>query len=429
MVSSRASGCAEQLFHKTAQLSLPVLTNIILKRSNTFEGFESLGSSHGSKNSNRSIGTKGTNRVRGVKGTKDIKDTKGTETSVLALHPLDSLHANQQGMAILMAMLTLALVATLAAGVLWQQWRTQEEESTSRYEAQAGWLLGAALDWARIILNEDAKASSTDNKTEPWSIPLQETQLSSFLAASNSGVTNSSAADGSGGINDTQAEQIFISGRITDLQSRLNIFNLYNSGQISAPDLNAFTQLFTLLGLSESELNLLVQAASAANQNVPLASKTIGPQRIEQLSWAGVSPQTVVTIAPYVTWLPVRTAVNLNTAPPQVLSASFTGLSLSSAQKLTQARDAQPWATLDDATRAITASAPSAMAGGLNVNSSQFALNSSYFQVFGKLRFDSLVFTERSVLQRSNQQTLILWRERRATGAEPGCFSTIEPPC
>jgi hypothetical protein len=225
MVSSRASGCAEQLFHKTAQLSLPVLTNIILKRSNTFEGFESLGSSHGSKNSNRSIGTKGTNRVRGVKGTKDIKDTKGTETSVLALHPLDSLHANQQGMAILMAMLTLALVATLAAGVLWQQWRTQEEESTSRYEAQAGWLLGAALDWARIILNEDAKASSTDNKTEPWSIPLQETQLSSFLAASNSGVTNSSAVDGSGGINDTQAEQIFISGSITDLLSRLNIFN------------------------------------------------------------------------------------------------------------------------------------------------------------------------------------------------------------
>ena len=154
-----------------------------------------------------------------------------------------------------MAMLTLALVATLAAGVLWQQWRTQEEESTSRYEAQASWLLGSALDWARIILNEDAKASNTDNKTEPWSIPLQETQLSSFLAASNSGVTNSSAEDGVGGINDTQAEQIYISGRITDLQSRLNIFNLYNAGQISAPDLNAFTQLFKLLGLSDSELN------------------------------------------------------------------------------------------------------------------------------------------------------------------------------
>jgi len=332
-------------------------------------------------------------------------------------------------MAILMAMLTLALVATLAAGVLWQQWRTQEEESTSRYEAQASWLLGSALDWARIILNEDAKASNTDNKTEPWSIPLQETQLSSFLAASNSGVTNSGAEGGTGGINDTQAEQIYISGRITDLQSRLNIFNLYNAGQISAPDLNAFTQLFKLLGVSDSELNLLVQAAGAAAKNTQTPPKTIGPQRIEQLTWSGLSPQSVATLAPYVTWLPVRTAVNLNTAPAQVLSASFTGLSLSSAQKLAQARDAQPWTSMEDATRAITASAPSATGVALSATNSQFALNSSYFQVFGKLRFDSLVFTERSVLQRSNQQTLILWRERRAPGAEPGCFSTIEPPC
>ena len=106
-----------------------------------------------------------------------------------------------------MAMLTVALVATLAVGVLWQQWRAQEEESTSRYEEQASWLLGSALDWARVILSEDAKASNTDNKTEPWSIPLQETQLSSFLSASNSGVNNDSGY-GSGGVNDTQAEEI-----------------------------------------------------------------------------------------------------------------------------------------------------------------------------------------------------------------------------
>ena len=343
---------------------------------------------------------------------------------------------SEKGMAILMAMLTLALVSTLAAGVLWQQWRAQEEETSSRYEEQATWLLGAALDWARVILTEDSKASNTDNKTEPWSIPLQETQLSSFLAASSSGVTNN--AYDSVGINEAQAERIYISGRITDLQSRLNVFNLYNAGQVSTPDLNAWTQLFTLLGLPQSELNRLVlgMGAMSSNSNTPnqpnqpnQLAQFATPQRIEQLSWLGLSAQTLSTISPFVTWLPVRTPLNLNTAPPQVLAASFKDLSLSNAQKLALTRDAQPWNTLEDATNALNAVTKGGAMGGGSLNSAQFALNSNYFQVFGRLRFDDLVFTERTVLQRANQQTLILWRERRAAGAEPGCFSTIEPPC
>jgi len=352
----------------------------------------------------------------------------------------------ERGMAILMAMLTLALVAMLAAGVLWQQWRVQELETTSRAQQQASLLLGAALDWARVILNEDARASNMDNKTEPWSIPLQETQLSAFLAASNASSPSSSATGAQSGSNsglgyadgvdDAQAEHVYLSGRITDLQSRLNLFNLANSGQISKPDLAAFSQLFEILGLSSTELNLLTQNAigmqslgsnASANDASPITS-ILTPQRTEQLAWLGISPQTIATLSPFVTWLPSRTSVNLNTAPPQVLAASFAGLSLSSAQKLVQTRDLQPWSTLEAAGNAINAASSNNPFSG-PLSASQFSLGSNYFQVIGRIRYDSLVFTERSVLQRNNQQTLILWRERRAAGAEPGCFSTIEPPC
>ena len=41
----------------------------------------------------------------------------------------------------------------------------------------------------------------------------------------------------------------FISGRIIDLQSRLNITNLVENGKVSLPALNQFTKLFDLLGL------------------------------------------------------------------------------------------------------------------------------------------------------------------------------------
>jgi len=345
----------------------------------------------------------------------------------------------QAGMAILMAMLTLSLVSMLAAGLLWQQWRVTELEETSRYEQQASLLLGASLDWARVILSEDAKASNTDNKTEPWSIPLQETQLSTFIAANNTSDSSSAAMDTESilqrGIDDAQAEQIFLSGRITDLQSRLNTFNLLNSGQISKSDLAAFTKLFEILGLPSSELELMIQSVlstdTQGNPNKSILNSitpVLTPQRTEQLAWLGMKSQTIAALSPYVIWLPTRTSVNLNPAPPQVIAASFDGLTLSNAQKLTQQRDSQPWSSLEAAGNDIRA-ADSNHSFTTPLSTTQFSLSSNYFQVIGRIRYDSLVFTERSVLQRNNQQTLILWRERRAAGAEPGCFSTIEPPC
>ena len=71
---------------------------------------------------------------------------------------------NQQGAALLMAMLTVALVATLAAAGLWLQWRSIEVEATERQRAQAHWLLLGALDWARIILREDARAGGENGQ-------------------------------------------------------------------------------------------------------------------------------------------------------------------------------------------------------------------------------------------------------------------------
>jgi hypothetical protein len=74
----------------------------------------------------------------------------------------------QQGAAILMAMLTVVLVATLASAALWQQWRAVEVESAERTRAQSSWVLTGALDWARLILAEDARKGGADHLSEPW---------------------------------------------------------------------------------------------------------------------------------------------------------------------------------------------------------------------------------------------------------------------
>src|SRR5205085_8977021 len=101
----------------------------------------------------------------------------------------------QRGAALLIAMLTVALVATLAAASLWQQWRSVEVETAERARVQSGWILTAALDWARLILREDARAGGADHLAEPWAVPLQEARLSTFLAADRNNTADADVAE------------------------------------------------------------------------------------------------------------------------------------------------------------------------------------------------------------------------------------------
>ena len=132
----------------------------------------------------------------------------------------------QRGVALLMAMIIVTLVATLASAMIWQQWRAVQVEAAERARAQSAWILSGALDWARLILREDAKTAGADHLGEPWSVPLAEARLSTFLAADKS--------------NTDDAPEAFLSGSITDAQSRYNLRNLIDAqGKVDANELAA----------------------------------------------------------------------------------------------------------------------------------------------------------------------------------------------
>ena len=303
----------------------------------------------------------------------------------------------EQGAALLAAMLTVALVATFAAGALWQQWKTIEVEGAERQRTQARWLLTGALDWARVILREDARAGDanapTDHLAEPWAVPLQEARLSSFLAAIPDAV-------GSPINDDALGQQVLLSGQINDLQGRLNVNNLLQGGQLDGKSVVAFERLFDALGVPPAQLNLLTQGlVSAQKQN---STSPLMPQRVRELSWLGLSHQTLHTLAPYITVLPNRTPVNLNTASLQVLFASVPGLSLSDAQRLVQLRERQHWANLDAFQKAV----------GRPISlENTHSVNSRYFEVQGRLRMPHTTLQDRSLVQRDGQDLKVLWRE------------------
>ena len=318
---------------------------------------------------------------------------------------------SSRGAALLAAMLIVSLVAMLAAGAAWQQWRTVEVESTERQHAQAQWLLLGALDWARIILREDARSGNpdapTDHLAEPWAIPLQEARLSTFLSAnsSNSGAgststTTSSAALSNSTSDDSLAQQVYLSGQISDLQARINITNLLQGNQIDLKSLQAFERLFEALNLPAAQLNTLAQGLVAAQQQKDGAP--LMPQRVSQLTWLGLTPQTLGTLAPYITVLPTRTQINLNTAPLVVLYASVAGLNMSDAQRLSDQRAQNPWSSLDAFQKA--AGKP------VNVDGTH-SVNSRFFEVVGRLRMPATSLWERSVVQRDQVDVKVLWRE------------------
>ena len=93
--------------------------------------------------------------------------------------------SHQSGAALLMAMLIVALVSTLAAAAMWQQWRGVEVEAAERSRVQSVWLLTGGLDWSRLILRQaalSAPSNEYDHFGEPWAMPLSESRLSTFLS-------------------------------------------------------------------------------------------------------------------------------------------------------------------------------------------------------------------------------------------------------
>lgn len=317
----------------------------------------------------------------------------------------------QKGAALLLAMLVVTLVATLASAAVWQQWQHVAVEQAERDRQQATWILTGSLDWARLILREDARTNqntgSGDHLAEPWAVGLEEAKLASFLAADKNQ-------------DPPPALEAFLSGSIQDQQGLLNVANLVQQGKLSEPDVRMFNRLFEQLDLNPAELNnfarqwLLSQRAASGEPTVnptPPASATLNrplrPHRLSQLGWLGLSRTTLQRLQPYVTVLPERTPVNLNTAPVEVILASVPTLDMARARRLVTQRNLQPFKTLADITPLLQ---------GATLDSAQHATQSRYFLVRGRLRLGDNVVEEHSLVQRNGLDVKTLWRERAPPG-------------
>ncbi len=309
----------------------------------------------------------------------------------------------QRGAALLLAMIILSVVVTVTAGMVWQQTRAVEVEAAERARVQAAWILGGALDWARLILREDQRNNqqtgrNVDALDEPWATPLAEARLSTFLAADKD-----NNADG--------GPEAFLSGSIVDAQARYNLRGLVDGeGKAVAVQVAALQRLCQLAGLPGDTAERIAAGLMAAHARPDSATDApLQPAQLPDLAWLGVDAATIDRLAPWVELLPVATAVNVNTAPREVLVAAIDGLDLGSAERLVQRRQRQPFATLEE----VKAELPE----GAVADTARVGVRSSYFEVAGRLRLEERVLEERSLLQRrggGGGDVVVLRRDRRS---------------
>jgi general secretion pathway protein K len=313
-----------------------------------------------------------------------------------------------------MAMVIVTLVTTLAASMVWMQWRSVQVESAERSLVQSQWVLRGFLDYGRIFLREDSRGSQTDHLGEQWAVPLAEVSIASFLATDKD--------------NTDDAPEGFVSGQILDATARFHLYNLIDwttPGEINLAQLAVFKRLCEFAGLSPTVADRIAQnlrkaVLAISPEDADRLSKLGGepgrraaplwPQTLDQLVWLGVDAGTVERLRPFVVVFPVGEAVtvNVNTASREVLAAVVPGLDLGRADRLIQARQRKPFDAVSDI---------EAVVGKVN-STTGLETKSKYFELQGRMRLSDRVLVQRYIVEREEDGAVRVLVDNTVFGVE-----------
>ena len=288
----------------------------------------------------------------------------------------------ERGAAVVMAMLVVAVAATLVTGAFWRQSVIARQAENELSFTQAKWLMRGAIDWAGVILAEDARTSRVDHAGEPWAVPLADTLLN--------------ADDG--------RDPVYVAGAIRDEQAKFNLRNLVGPKGVIPRELEVLQRLLVLVGASESladpvaERVLATVPGEGGRKQVELALGTID----DLLGLEGVSAATIERLRPFVTVLPQPTPVNANTAPAEVLAARIENLALADARRLTASRDRAYFKDRTDVLNRLSELK-------LKASDAEIAVATRFFSVEGTVSYRRARLRTQALLRREANRVEAVW--------------------
>ena len=284
------------------------------------------------------------------------------------------------GVALVTVLVIVAIVSTIAADIAMSQqlWISQQQNLKDR--AQADWVERGAQQYAAMTLDRDKQQNKIDDLNEPWAAlrpPLQ-------------------------------AEGGKVAVSIEDLQGRFNLNDLYQKGKYNADFGAIFRRLLANAGINANVQDALLDwmdndsrprtsgAEDDYYQNLTPGYRAANQpmQSVRELLLVkGFTPDTVNKLEAIATALPQPTAININTAPAEVLAALFDGMPLQGAKKIIEYRKQHPFQSVAQLKDAMPASY-SIPNESLLTTSSEFFLVRSTVQ-FGHYYQNSLAYLHR----------------------------------
>ena len=301
----------------------------------------------------------------------------------------------QRGVAAITALLIVVVAAGAASLMLAQQSALLDQTLLVSSRAQADVYAQAGIDWARGVLVQDAKTSTIDSLDEGWARPIVAMPI----------------------------ERAIVAGDIADEQGKFNLNNVIDRERRSEPDVKLLRQLLALVELSPDLAEAVVDwidrdddlaspagAESAYYLGLPRpyrAGNAPMAQVDELYRVRGFDGRAVAKLRPYVTALPKRTKINVNTAPDLVIAAAF-GVPREKALALLGERAVKPF---PDASSFL---ARVSQAGLIAVN--DFDVKSAWFFVRVQVAQDDVRVATESLVEREpapRGTTAIIWRRPR----------------
>ena len=302
----------------------------------------------------------------------------------------------QRGAAVILALLTVALVAGLAAAAVGDLGVALDSVAGRHDQAQARQLARGAVDWARNVLAEDARSTSVDHLGESWAVRVPPTPV----------------------------EEGEVSGELQDLSGRLNLNNLIRADGASVEDVAAFRRLLGLVGVGDADAIALssalldwldaddlprlpggAESAWYGSQDPPRRAANARLAAVAELNQIrGFTPDLVARLTPFVAALPPDTTVNVNTAPAEVIAAVVPGLGLDGARQVVAQRARAWFKDVAD----FTARLP---AGNASPDTSHIATTSRHFLATGRARFGVSTVRMEVLLDRSQKWPDIVWQK------------------
>jgi general secretion pathway protein K len=299
----------------------------------------------------------------------------------------------QRGIAVITAILVVALVASAASFMAWQQQLWVRQVENLNQQAQSRAVVLAALQWAKAILAQDARDNSIDHMEEGWARSLAPLPV----------------------------EGGELAGAISDQQGLFNLNSLVRGGKASTSDLAVFRKLLELLQLPPDLAGAVVDWIDPdAKVTYPGGAEDMDYLALEPAYRAGNRALTSVNglvrikgfdaervdrLRPFVTALPQPTTVNVNTAPAEVLAALVAELELNQAQALVVSRKEDHFKDFAD----FRARLPKSVT---QVNETLISVGSRYFLVAGHARFGrSRVGYEALLLRDATAWPKLVWQK------------------